>query len=70
MQGYAPACRDEAFTGAREQFAETEEWLAGEAAGLQHADLEEQLEVAGPGADAGAAAGAPGAAGRAGGAAR
>jgi hypothetical protein len=44
MQGYAPACRDEAFTGAREQFAETEEWLAGEAAGLQHADLEEQLE--------------------------
>jgi hypothetical protein len=47
MQGYAPACRDEAFTGAREQFAETEEWLAGEAAGLQHAELEEQLEVRG-----------------------
>ena len=47
MQGYAPACRDEAFTGAREQFAQTEEWLAGQAAGLQHAELEEQLEVRG-----------------------
>ena len=47
MQGYAPACRDEAFTGAREQLAETEEWLAGEAAGLQHAELEEQLDVRG-----------------------
>jgi hypothetical protein len=47
MQGYAPACRDEAFEGAREQFAETEEWLAGEAAGLQHAELEEQLDVRG-----------------------
>ena len=47
MQGYVPACRDEAFAGAREQFAETEEWLAGEAAGLQHAELEEQLEVRG-----------------------
>ncbi len=43
MQGYAPACRDEAFAGAREQFAETEEWLAADAAGLHHADLEEQL---------------------------
>ena len=29
MQGYAPACCDEAFTAAREQFAETEDWLAG-----------------------------------------
>src|SRR6266567_2641454 len=47
MQGYAPACRDEAFTEAREQFAQTEEWLAGEAAGLQHAELEEQLEARG-----------------------
>jgi hypothetical protein len=47
MQGYAPACRDEAFAGAREQFAETEEWLAAKAAGLQHADLEEQLEARG-----------------------
>jgi hypothetical protein len=43
MQGYVPACGDGAFAGARGQFAETEEWLAGEAAGLQHADLEEQL---------------------------
>ncbi len=47
MQGYASACCDEAFTGAREHFAETEEWLAGEAAGLQHAELEEQLEARG-----------------------
>jgi hypothetical protein len=47
MQGYAPACRDEAFAGAREQFAQTEEWLAGGAAGLHHADLEEQLEARG-----------------------
>ena len=47
MQGYASACRDEAFTGAREQFAQAEEWLAREAAGLQHAELEEQLEVRG-----------------------
>ncbi len=29
MQRYAPTYRDEEFTGAREQFAETEEWLAG-----------------------------------------
>ena len=47
MQGYASACRDEAFAGAREQFVQTEEWLAGEAAGLQHAELEEQLDVRG-----------------------
>jgi len=47
MQGYAPACRDEAFAGARGQFTETGEWLAGDAAGLQHAELEEQLEVRG-----------------------
>lgn len=47
MKGYAPACRDEAFTEASEQFAQTEEWLAGEAVGLQHAELEEQLEVRG-----------------------
>jgi hypothetical protein len=47
MPGYAPACRDEAFAGAREQFAETEDWLAGKAAGLQHAELEEQLEARG-----------------------
>ena len=47
MQGYAPASRDEAFTQARECFAETEDWLSGEGAGLQHAELEEQLEVRG-----------------------
>ena len=47
MQGYAPACCDEAFAAAREQYAETEDWLAGEAAGLQHAELEEQLDVRG-----------------------
>jgi hypothetical protein len=47
MQGYAPVCRDEVFAAAREQYAEVEEWLSGEAAGLQHADLEEQLEVRG-----------------------
>ena len=47
MQGYAPACRDEVFAGAREQYGEVEEWLAGEAAGLQYADLEEQLEARG-----------------------
>ena len=41
------ACRDEAFAESRERFAELEEWLAGEAAGLQHADLEEQLDVRG-----------------------
>jgi hypothetical protein len=29
MQGYARACRERAFAGAKEQFAETEEWLAG-----------------------------------------
>lgn len=47
MQGYAAACRDEVFAAAREQYAEVEEWLSGEAAGLQHADLEEQLGARG-----------------------
>jgi hypothetical protein len=48
MQGYAPASLDEAFAQAREYFEETEDWLAsGDAAGLQHADLEEQLQVRG-----------------------
>ena len=47
MKGYAVACRDEAFTEARERFAETEDWLAGMAAGLQHAELEEQLDMRG-----------------------
>ena len=48
MQEYAPASRDEAFVQAREYFAETEDWLAsGDATGLQHAELEEQLEKRG-----------------------
>jgi hypothetical protein len=47
MQGYAPA-RDDAFAESRECFRELEDWLASEeAAGLQHADLEEQLDVRG-----------------------
>src|SRR5512135_1396513 len=47
MQGYA-AEPDGAFTESRECFAELEEWLASEdAAGLQHGDLEEQLDVRG-----------------------
>ena len=47
MQGYVPA-RDEAFAESRKCFGELEEWAASEeTAGLQHADLEEQLEVRG-----------------------
>ena len=47
MQGYA-AELDGAFTESRECFAELEEWLASEdAAGLQHGELEEQLDVRG-----------------------
>ena len=47
MQGYAPAC-DDAFAESRECFARAG-GLAGaeDAAGLQHAELEEQLEVRG-----------------------
>ena len=45
MQGYVPA-QDEAFAESRKCFGELEEWAASEeAAGLQHAGLEEQLEV-------------------------
>ena len=47
MQGYAsgPAA---AFAESGKRFAELEDWLASEeAAGLQHADLEEQLDVRG-----------------------
>jgi len=48
MQEYAPVSRDEAFAQAREYFAETEDWLAsGDGTGLQHAELEEQLEERG-----------------------
>ncbi len=47
MQGYVPA-RDEAFGESRKCFRELEQWAASEeAAGLQHADLEEQLEARG-----------------------
>jgi hypothetical protein len=47
MQGYLPA-RDEAFAASRKCFRELEQWAASqEAAGLQHADLEEQLHVRG-----------------------
>lgn len=48
MQRYAPASRDEAFAQAREHFAETEDWLvSGDASGMQHGDLEEQMEKRG-----------------------
>lgn len=47
MQGYA-AGPNGAFAQSRECFAELEEWLASEdAAGLQHGELEEQLDVRG-----------------------
>src|SRR5260370_37318354 len=47
MQGYVPA-RDEAFAQSRKCFGELEDWMASEeAAGLQHGELEEQLEVRG-----------------------
>ena len=47
MQGYVPG-PDGAFAQSRECFAELEEWLASEdAAGLQHGELEEQLDVRG-----------------------
>ena len=48
MQEYAPVPGEDAFTQARECYGDLEDWLAGEgAAGLQHAELEEQLEVRG-----------------------
>jgi len=47
MQGYVPA-QDGAFAESGKCFRELEEWAASEeAAGLQHADLEEQLEARG-----------------------
>ena len=47
MQGYVPA-QDGAFAESRKCFGELEDWLASEdAAGLQHGELEEQLEVRG-----------------------
>src|SRR6266851_2361329 len=45
MQGYASG-PDEAFAQSRECYGDLEDWLASdEAAGLQHGELEEQLEV-------------------------
>src|SRR5215472_4205839 len=47
MQEYS-AARDEAFAESRKCFGELEDWLASpEAAGLQHGELEEQLDVRG-----------------------
>jgi len=47
MQEYVPA-RDGAFAESRKCFGELEDWMASqEAAGLQHAELEEQLAVRG-----------------------
>ena len=47
MQGYVPG-QDEAFTSSRKCFRELEDWMASEeAAGLQHGELEEQLDVRG-----------------------
>ena len=47
MQGYS-AARNDAFARSRECFRELEDWLSSaEAACLQHADLEEQLETRG-----------------------
>jgi hypothetical protein len=47
MQGYVPG-RDEAFSESRKCFGEVEDWLASEdAAVLQHAELEEQLDARG-----------------------
>jgi hypothetical protein len=48
MQGYVPGAEGGAFALSRELYAETEEWLASEeAAGMQHAELEEQLGARG-----------------------
>jgi hypothetical protein len=48
MQEYVPAPGGEEFTQARECYGELEEWLAGQAAaGLQHAELEDELGVRG-----------------------
>jgi hypothetical protein len=47
MQGYVPG-QDEAFAESRKCFGELEDWMASEeAAGLQHGELEEQLDVRG-----------------------
>jgi hypothetical protein len=47
MQGYVPG-QDEAFAKSGKCFRELEDWMASEeAAGLQHGELEEQLDVRG-----------------------
>jgi len=47
MQGYVPG-QDEAFAKSGKCFGELEDWMASEeAAGLQHGELEEQLDVRG-----------------------
>jgi len=47
MQGYVPV-QDGAFAESRECFGELEDWVSSEeAAGLQHSELEEQLDVRG-----------------------
>ena len=47
MQGYVPG-QDEAFAKSGKCFGELEDWLASEeAAGLQHGELEDQLDVRG-----------------------
>src|SRR6266705_3382530 len=47
MQGYV-AVQDGAFAASRKCFRELEDWMASEeAAGLQHGELEEQLDVRG-----------------------
>ncbi|HUY51034.1 MAG TPA: ISKra4 family transposase [Streptosporangiaceae bacterium] len=49
MQGYVPG-QDEAFAESRKCFRELEDWMASaEAAGLQHGELEEQVDVRGRG---------------------
>ena len=47
MQGYVPA-QDGALAECRKCFGELEDWMASaRAAGLQHGELEEELEVRG-----------------------
>ena len=47
MQGYVPV-PEKAFAESRKCFRELEDWMASEeTAGLQHGELEEQLDVRG-----------------------
>jgi hypothetical protein len=56
MQGYVPA-RGEAFAQSSKCVRGLEDWMASEeAAGLQHGELEEQLDVRGRGRRRGARA--------------